>query len=95
MSVIDLLVATVADGPFLLAAPIAAAAGLVSFPVAVLVSFLSPCCLPLIPGYLSYALVTRLGGIMLVAVGIALLTGAWTQMIIALREWVGAFQTVL
>jgi cytochrome c-type biogenesis protein len=46
MSVIDGVVATVTDGPFLLAAPIAVAAGLVSF--------LSPCCLPLVPGYLSY-----------------------------------------
>lgn len=46
MSTVDSLVATVTDGPFLLAAPIAAAAGLVSF--------LSPCCLPLVPGYLSY-----------------------------------------
>jgi len=42
-----------------------------------------------------YALVTRVGGFMLVAVGVALLTGAWTEMIIALRGWVGAFQTVL
>ncbi|HET6293670.1 MAG TPA: cytochrome c biogenesis protein CcdA [Kribbella sp.] len=33
-------------GPLLLAIPIAAAAGLVSF--------LSPCCLPLLPGYLAY-----------------------------------------
>jgi cytochrome c-type biogenesis protein len=46
VSVIDTLVATVTDGPFLLAAPIAVTAGLVSF--------LSPCCLPLVPGYLSY-----------------------------------------
>jgi cytochrome c-type biogenesis protein len=46
MSVIDSVVATVTDGPFLLAAPIAFAAGLVSF--------LSPCSLPLVPGYLSY-----------------------------------------
>lgn len=46
MSVVERLVATVSDGPFLLAAPVAAAAGLVSF--------LSPCCLPLVPGYLSY-----------------------------------------
>jgi cytochrome c-type biogenesis protein len=46
VSVIQSLVATVTDGPFLLAAPIAVAAGLVSF--------LSPCCLPLVPGYLSY-----------------------------------------
>ncbi|HMA47958.1 MAG TPA: cytochrome c biogenesis protein CcdA, partial [Frankiaceae bacterium] len=36
----------VTDGPVLLAAPVAAAAGLVSF--------LSPCVLPLVPGYLSY-----------------------------------------
>lgn len=36
----------VAYGPLLLAIPIAVAAGLVSF--------LSPCCLPLVPGYLAY-----------------------------------------
>jgi len=36
----------VSDGPFLAAAAIAAAAGLVSF--------LSPCVLPLVPGYLSF-----------------------------------------
>lgn len=36
----------VTDGPVLLAAPVAAAAGLISF--------LSPCVLPLVPGYLSY-----------------------------------------
>lgn len=36
----------VAYGPLLLAIPIAMAAGLVSFP--------SPCCLPLVPGYLAY-----------------------------------------
>lgn len=43
---IDGLVQTVVDGPFVLAALVAAAAGLVSF--------LSPCCLPLVPGYVSY-----------------------------------------
>ena len=37
---------TVLDGPLLLAMPLAAIAGLVSF--------LSPCVLPLVPGYLSY-----------------------------------------
>ena len=42
----------VADGSLLIALPIAAAAGLVSF--------LSPCVLPLVPGYLSY--VTGLTG---------------------------------
>ena len=43
---------TIADGTLLLAVPLALAAGLVSF--------LSPCVLPLVPGYLSY--VTGLGG---------------------------------
>lgn len=46
MSVVDGFVAAVTDGPLLVAAPVAAAAGLISF--------LSPCCLPLVPGYLSY-----------------------------------------
>jgi cytochrome c-type biogenesis protein len=44
---------TVADGSMLLAVPLAATAGLVSF--------LSPCVLPLVPGYLSY--VTGLTGV--------------------------------
>jgi cytochrome c-type biogenesis protein len=43
MSVADV----VGSGPLLLAIPVAAAAGAVTF--------LSPCCLPLVPGYLSYA----------------------------------------
>src|SRR5260370_37796216 len=34
------------SGPLVLAVPVAAAAGAVSF--------LSPCCLPLVPGYISY-----------------------------------------
>ncbi|MFD0904758.1 cytochrome c biogenesis CcdA family protein [Actinomadura sediminis] len=42
----------VAEGPLLVAALVAAAAGVVSF--------LSPCCLPLVPGYLSY--VTGMAG---------------------------------
>ena len=46
MSTVDSFVAAVTDGPMLVAAPVAALAGLVSF--------LSPCCLPLVPGYLSY-----------------------------------------
>ena len=40
------------SGPVLLAIPVAAAAGVVTF--------LSPCCLPLVPGYLSY--VTGMSG---------------------------------
>ena len=39
-------VGAVAYGPLLIAIPVAMAAGLVSF--------LSPCCLPLVPGYLAY-----------------------------------------
>lgn len=46
MSVADSFVATVTDGSLLLALPVAAVAGLVSC--------LSPCVLPLVPGYLSY-----------------------------------------
>jgi len=42
----------VAAGPLLLAAPVALAAGALSF--------FSPCCLPLVPGYLSY--ITGLSG---------------------------------
>ena len=52
MGIADAFVETVLDGPLLLAMPVAAAAGLVSF--------LSPCVLPLVPGYLSY--VTGLSG---------------------------------
>jgi len=52
MSIADAFVEAVTDGPLLLALPVAAAAGLVSF--------LSPCVLPLVPGYLSY--VTGLSG---------------------------------
>ena len=49
----DGLAGTVLDGPLLLALPIAALAGLVSFA--------SPCVLPLVPGYLGY--VTGLTGV--------------------------------
>lgn len=52
MSVASSFVSAVTDGPLLVAMPVAAAAGLVSF--------LSPCVLPLVPGYLSY--VTGLTG---------------------------------
>jgi cytochrome c-type biogenesis protein len=40
------IISLVESGPLLLAMPVAAAAGAVTF--------LSPCCLPLVPGYLSY-----------------------------------------
>jgi len=53
MSITSTFVSTVTDGPLLFALPVAAAAGLVSF--------LSPCVLPLVPGYLSY--VTGLTGV--------------------------------
>jgi cytochrome c-type biogenesis protein len=53
VGIADDLVSTVTDGPVLFALPIAALAGLVSF--------LSPCVLPLVPGYLSY--VTGLAGV--------------------------------
>src|SRR5207302_8430354 len=46
------IVQVVDSGPLLLALPVAAAAGAVTF--------LSPCCLPLVPGYLSY--VTGMSG---------------------------------
>ena len=52
MSLADSFVRAVTDGPVLVALPVAAAAGLVSF--------LSPCVLPLVPGYLSF--VTGLTG---------------------------------
>ncbi len=52
MSVASSFVGAVTDGPLLVALPVAAVAGLVSF--------LSPCVLPLVPGYLSY--VTGLTG---------------------------------
>src|SRR6266568_3448145 len=42
----------VMNGPLILAVPVAAAAGAITF--------ISPCCLPLIPGYLSY--VTGMSG---------------------------------
>ena len=59
MSITSSFVSTVTDGPLLFALPVAAAAGLVSF--------LSPCVLPLVPGYLSY--VTGLTGVDLAASG--------------------------
>ena len=57
MSVADTFVEAVTDGSLLVAMPVAAIAGLVSF--------LSPCVLPLVPGYLSF--VTGLSGEQLAA----------------------------
>ena len=57
MSAVDSFVETITSGPLLLALPVAALAGLVSF--------LSPCVLPLVPGYLGY--VTGLSGVDLAA----------------------------
>ncbi|HSF27280.1 MAG TPA: cytochrome c biogenesis protein CcdA, partial [Actinomycetes bacterium] len=39
--------------------------------------------------------VTRLGGLMLVLIGLLLVTGLWTELTVALRGWVGGFETVL
>jgi cytochrome c-type biogenesis protein len=52
VSIADSFADAVTDGPLLVALPVAALAGLVSF--------LSPCVLPLVPGYLSY--VTGMSG---------------------------------
>lgn len=52
MSIADSFVTAVTDGSLVVAIPVAAVAGLVSF--------LSPCVLPLVPGYLSF--VTGLSG---------------------------------
>ena len=46
MSIVGTAQELVTSGPLLLAAPIALAAGALSF--------FSPCCLPLVPGYLSF-----------------------------------------
>ena len=62
MSVMSL----VSSGPLLLAIPVAAAAGAVTF--------LSPCCLPLVPGYLAY--ITGMSGADATATGAAPATAA-------------------
>ena len=78
---------TVLDGSLLLAVPIAAAAGLVSF--------LSPCVLPLVPGYLGY--VTGLSGVDLeqqrrgrLLAGAALFVAGFTAVYVALGWAAGA-----
>jgi cytochrome c-type biogenesis protein len=40
-------------------------------------------------------LITRLGGAMLVAVGVLLVTGLWTDVIAGLQSWVGGFEPVI
>jgi cytochrome c-type biogenesis protein len=62
MSVMSL----VSSGPLLLAIPVAAAAGAVTF--------LSPCCLPLVPGYLAY--ITGMSGADATATGATPATAA-------------------
>jgi cytochrome c-type biogenesis protein len=56
----------ITSGPLLLAMPVAAAAGAITF--------LSPCCLPLVPGYLSY--VTGMSGTAATSAGPAASPGA-------------------
>ena len=60
------IVSLVSSGPLLLAIPVAAAAGAVTF--------LSPCCLPLVPGYLAY--ITGMSGADATAVPEAAAAGA-------------------
>lgn len=42
-----------------------------------------------------YAAVMRIGGAMLVAVGLALVTGLWTNLTIVMQGWISGFQTVI
>jgi len=83
---------TVLDGSLLLAVPIALAAGLVSF--------LSPCVLPLVPGYLGY--VTGLSGVDLehqrrgrLVVGAALFVAGFTAVYVTLGWAAGALGRTL
>jgi cytochrome c-type biogenesis protein len=66
VSIADAFVSAVTDGSLLVALPVAAVAGLVSF--------LSPCVLPLVPGYLSF--VTGLSGEQLAAARVAACSAA-------------------
>jgi cytochrome c-type biogenesis protein len=79
---------TIAEGSLLLALPLAMAAGLVSF--------LSPCVLPLVPGFLSY--VTGMTGVELadrnrgrVFVGALLFVAGFTVVFVSAGVLVGAF----
>ncbi|GIH90951.1 cytochrome c biogenesis CcdA family protein [Planobispora siamensis] len=40
-------------------------------------------------------LITRVGGAMLVAVGLLLVTGLWTELIATMQAWIGGFQPVI
>lgn len=42
-----------------------------------------------------YQLVMRVGGGMLVALGVLLVTGLWADMTIQLKSWIGGFETVI
>ncbi|ACY99957.1 MULTISPECIES: cytochrome c biogenesis CcdA family protein [Thermomonospora] len=42
-----------------------------------------------------YRLVTRLGGGMLVAIGVLLVTGLWGELTLELKSWIGGFETVI
>ncbi|GLW65841.1 cytochrome C biogenesis protein CcdA [Actinomadura rubrobrunea] len=42
-----------------------------------------------------YGLVTRIGGGMLVAIGVLLVTGLWGELTIELKSWIGGFETVI
>ncbi|GAA3443619.1 cytochrome c biogenesis CcdA family protein [Planomonospora venezuelensis] len=40
-------------------------------------------------------LITRVGGAMLVAVGLLLVTGLWTDLVVTMQGWIGGFQPVI
>ncbi|MDP9863507.1 MULTISPECIES: cytochrome c biogenesis CcdA family protein [Streptosporangium] len=40
-------------------------------------------------------LITRVGGVMLVAVGLLLVTGLWGQLIVTMQGWIGGFEPVI
>jgi cytochrome c-type biogenesis protein len=42
-----------------------------------------------------YGLVMRIGGGMLVAIGVLLVTGVWSDLTIELKSWIGGFETVI
>ncbi|MFF5264168.1 cytochrome c biogenesis CcdA family protein [Actinomadura viridis] len=42
-----------------------------------------------------YGLVMRIGGGMLVAIGVLLVTGLWNDLTIELKSWIGGFETVI